>query len=457
MKEENILGTQKISVLLRKFATPSVIALIISAFYNIVDQFFIGHSVGVLGNAATNVAFPLVTVSLSIALLIGIGSASNFNLNMGRKREDVAKKFVGNAFTLMIIMGLILTIIVKLFLDSILKAFGTTDQIMDLAKSYTRITSYGFIFLILSNAGTALIRADGSPRYSMNTIVVGCVLNIILDPIFIFVFDWGIAGAAWATVIGQVVSGIMVLVYARNFKTVDVNKEDFKPEPYYIRQMVSLGLAPFFNQFALIFVQLVTNNTVVYYGSQSPYGSEIPLAVVGIAFKVYMIFFSIAIGISQGAQPLFSYNYGAEKYERVKETYKLAVTNAIKFLFVAFLIFEILPTQVLGLFGTGSDEYFQFGKLFFRIFFIMTALNPIQPISANFLSSIGKPKKGAFISLTRQILFFIPLAIILPIFLGINGLLISGPIADFAAFIASIILVKTKFKEMDKLISKVEA
>lgn len=457
MKEENILGTQKISVLLRKFATPSVIALIISAFYNIVDQFFIGHSVGVLGNAATNVAFPLVTVSLSIALLIGIGSASNFNLNMGRKREDVAKKFVGNAFTLMIIMGLILTIIVKLFLDSILKAFGTTDQIMDLAKSYTRITSYGFIFLILSNAGTALIRADGSPRYSMNTIVVGCVLNIILDPIFIFVFDWGIAGAAWATVIGQVVSGIMVLVYARNFKTVDVNKEDFKPEPYYIRQMVSLGLAPFFNQFALIFVQLVTNNIVVYYGSQSPYGSEIPLAVVGIAFKVYMIFFSIAIGISQGAQPLFSYNYGAEKYERVKETYKLAVTNAIKFLFVAFLIFEIFPTQVLGLFGTGSDEYFQFGKLFFRIFFIMTALNPIQPISANFLSSIGKPKKGAFISLTRQILFFIPLAIILPIFLGINGLLISGPIADFAAFIASIILVKTQFKEMDKLISKVEA
>ncbi|WP_243342343.1 MATE family efflux transporter [Anaerococcus sp. AGMB09787] len=450
MNKENILETESIPRLLAKFAIPSVIAMVVSAFYNIVDQFFIGNSVGFLGNAATNVSFPLVTLCVSVSLLIGIGGSANFNLNMGMKREREAKKYIVNSFFMIFIISLSITILVRIFLSNMLRIFGATDEIMDYAISYTSITSYGFIFLIITNAGTALIRADGSPGYSMFASVIGGIINLILDPIFIFGFDMGVEGAAIATVAGQIISALFVIGYCFHFKTVKIGLDDFKIAISYMGNIAKLGLAPFFNQIAILFVQIVINNSYVHYGPLSPYGAEIPLAVVGIGMKLNMIFFSCAIGISQGMQPIVSYNYGAKEYERVKKTYLISTMVASIILFVAFLMFQLIPNKLLGLFGGGDEKYFEFGRIFFRVFLMMTFINGVQAISSSLFTSIGKPHKGILVSLSRQLIFFVPLALILPRFFGIYGIIFTGPIADFLAFIISVLLVRAEFKDLNR-------
>ena len=451
---EYALATEPIGILLRKYATPSIVAMLVGAFYNIVDQIFIGNSIGVAGNAATNVAFPLTTLSLSLALLVGIGGAANFNLRLGEKRKEEAKFYLANSFIMIGIFGLALTLMVKLFLPQLLTLFGATADNMVHAKTYTDITSNGFLFLILTNAGTALVRADGSPKFSMLAILVGGITNLILDPLFIFVFGWGMAGAAWATVIGQFFSALMVIYYARNFKTVQLTREDFKPSLYHMKQIVSLGAAPFFNQVSLLVVQIIMNNSFVYYGRASRFGPTIPLAVVGIGMKVFMIFFAFALGISQGMQPLVSYNYGARNYDRAKEAYKLSVKVAMLILSVAFILFQTIPGYILRLFGTGSAEYFEFGSYYFRIYLLFTFLIPIQPLTTNLLTSIGEAKRGIFLSLTRQIIFFVPFALILPRFFGIMGLLYTGPVADFISFLLAAWMAYNVFKEMDYLEQK---
>lgn len=453
-KDRNILGTEPVSDLLKKFATPAVIAMIVGALYNIVDQIFIGNNIGFLGNAATNVSFPLTTLCISVTLLIGIGGSANFNLRLGEGKPEEAKKYLGNSFAMVAIVSLVLTVLVKIFLDPLLRAFGATDELMSYARTYTRITSNGFFFMILTNAGTALIRADGSPKYSMASVLVGCIVNVILDACFISGLGWGMAGAAWATVIGQGVSALMVIYYARDFRTVQPKKEDYKPQAKYIKQIASLGVAPFFNQITLLAVQIIMNNSVGYYGQFSRFGSEIPLAVIGIGMKIFMIFFSCAIGISQGMQPIVSYNYGAKNYDRAKEAYTLSIKIGSGIMVGAFLLFQFVPGKLLALFGEGSKEYFEFGNYFFRIYLMMTCVSAFQPITTNLMTSIGKAKKGIFISLTRQLIFFIPLALILPKFFGIMGLLYTGPVADFLAFLVSVIMARREFKNMDYLDAK---
>lgn len=314
MKGENILGREDIKKLLIQFALPSIFALIISSLYNIVDQIFIGNSVGMLGNAATNVAFPLVTICTALALLCGIGGAANFNISLGRGEEELARHYIRNALSLATIAALIFTIITHIFMGSFLKVFGATKEIMDYAIEYVSITSYGFIFLILVNVGSTLIRADGSPKFSMYCMVVGALINLILDPIFIFVFDMGMAGAAYATVLGQFFSFLLIIFYfARHFKSVNLEGKYFELQLDKIINIARLGAASGFNQAAILFVQILMNNFYRYYGSLSEYGANIPLAAVGIVMKVNMIFFSVNIGLSQGLQPISSFNYGAKK------------------------------------------------------------------------------------------------------------------------------------------------
>lgn len=453
-QEENILATKEIPSLLKEFATPSIIAMIVGALYNIVDQIFIGNSVGVLGNAATNVSFPLVTLCLALSLLIGIGGAANFNLRQGEKKPEEAAIYMANSFTLIIIISLIVMVLVKIFLTPLLTLFGATGESMPYAKTYTDITTNGFIFLILTNAGTTLIRADGSPKYSMAATLVGCITNIILDPIFIFIFDWGMAGAAWATVIGQFLSALMVIHYIRDFRTVHVEKNDFKPRFKYMKNIVSLGSAPFLNQVSNLFVQILMNNSIVKYGEASRFGSTIPLAIIGIGIKVFMIFFSCVIGIAQGMQPIISYNYGAKNYDRVKDTFKLSLKVASVIVLVATILFQLFPEKILSLFGDGSQEYFEFGKYFFRIFLMLIILVPIQPLCTNLLTSIGKAKQGAFLSLTRQIIFFVPILLIMLHFFGLMGIIYTGPAADFVSFLISAYMAKREFKEMDEMEEK---
>ncbi len=448
---ENPLGTEPVSTLLRRFAIPSVIAMLVSALYNMVDQLFIGHSIGVLGNAATNVAFPLSMVCTSIGLLCGIGGAANFNLCMGRKDPEHAKSYVGNAISMLAILGVILCVAVQLFLRPMMLLFGATPDVIDYACTYTRITSIGFPFLIVTIGGSNLIRADGSPKFSMLCNLVGAIVNTILDPLFIFVFHMGMAGAALATITGQILSFALVVFYLRGFKTLPLSLSDLKPKIACWARIAALGATPAFNQVAMMVVQIVMNNTLTYYGSNSVYGSDIPLACAGIISKVNMLFFSFVIGISQGLQPIVSFNFGAQKYDRVKDAYKKAVFAATAISIVAFLCFQLFPRQIIGIFGSGSEEYLHFAERYFRIFLFFTFLNGIQPVSSNFFTSIGAPKKGIFLSLTRQIIFLLPLLLIFPYLFGIDGVMYTAPIADLAAASVSIVMIVREFKIMAEL------
>lgn len=448
---ENPLGSEPISTLLRRFAVPSVIAMLVSALYNMVDQLFIGHSIGVLGNAATNVAFPLSMVCTSIGLLCGIGGAANFNLCMGRKDPEHAKSYVGNAISMLAILGVILCVAVQLFLRPMMLLFGATPDVIDYACTYTRITSIGFPFLIVTIGGSNLIRADGSPKFSMLCNLVGAIVNTILDPLFIFVFHMGMAGAALATITGQILSFALVVLYLRGFKTLPLSLSDLKPNMACWARIAALGATPAFNQVAMMVVQIVMNNTLTHYGSNSVYGSDIPLACAGIISKVNMLFFSFVIGISQGLQPIVSFNFGAQKYDRVKDAYKKAVFAATAISIVAFLCFQLFPRQIIGIFGSGSEEYLHFAERYFRIFLFFTFLNGIQPVSSNFFTSIGAPKKGIFLSLTRQIIFLLPLLLIFPYLFGIDGVMYTAPIADLAAASVSIVMVVREFKIMAEL------
>lgn len=448
---KNPLGEEKIGKLLRAYAVPSIISMLVGALYNIVDQFFIGRSVGMLGNAATNVAFPLSTLCTAAALLFGVGGAATFSLKLGAKKEDEASKAVGNAVTLLALVGVVISAVVLIFLRPLMRAFGATDEVLSYAVTYTGITAYGFPFLILTTGGTALVRADGSPRYSMFCTLTGAILNTILDPILIFKFNMGMEGAAVATVIGQAVSAVMVISYLFRFRSARLQKRHFLPHGKDTLQIISLGASHCFNQIAMMVVQIVLNNTMTHYGAQSVYGGEIPLACSGIIAKVTMIFFSFVIGLSQGLQPIAGFNYGAQKYARVRKTMRLALSFGSGIAVAFYIVFQAFPRQIIGLFGTGDELYFAFSERYIRVFLMLLFLDAIQPIASNFFTSIGKAKKGIVLSLTRQVIFLLPLLLILPIFFGLDGAMYAGPLADLVAAILAGVMVVREFRTMRKI------
>lgn len=451
---ENPLGSAPIGQLLRKFAVPSIISMLVSSLYNIVDQIFIGQGVGMLGNAATNVAFPTTTITVAISLLLGIGGAANFNLALGRKQKDRARDIAGTAFGMLLISGVVLCLLIRCFLKPLVIACGATEQTLPYSLAYVGITSLGFPFYMITTGGNHLIRADGKPTYSMALMLSGAIINTILDPLFIFVFHWGIQGAAWATVIGQIFSACMVFLYLPRYLNSSLKLRNLIPKPDCLKAIVSLGSASCLNQLAITVVQILLNNTLRHYGSLSQYGSDIPLAVVGIVSKINMVFLSIVIGLSQGAQPLISFNYGAKKYSRVREAYLKAAGSATVVAVIAFLCFQIFPKQIISLFGNGDELYYQFAVKFIRLYLFCTFFNGLQPVTSNFFTSIGKATKGIFLSMTRQIIFLVPLVIIFPLFLGVEGVMYAGPIADGAAGILAICLVGRELKKMSLLPSE---
>ncbi len=341
----------------------------------------------------------------------------------------------------MLVLGVVLSAVTLLFLAPFLRFFGSPEEVLPYAMEYTRITALGFPFLILSTGGGHLVRADGSPKMTMAINIVGAVVNTVLDAIFVFGFGWGMTGAAAATVIGQVIASIMVIVYLSHYKTVPLHRDAFLPKAEVVLSVVSLGAAPCFNQLAMMLVQIVLNRTLKYYGGLSIYGESIPIACSGIIAKVSMIVMAFVIGISQGLQPIVSFNYGAKKYGRVKKSYYMAIRISAVICVISFVLFQAFPRQIISIFGNGSELYFDFGVNFFRKYLFFICLCFMQPISANFFTAIGKPKKGIFMSLTRQIIFLLPLLLILPRFMGINGVMYAGPIADLVATIVCTILV----------------
>jgi putative MATE family efflux protein len=448
--QKNPLATQRVSKLMVSFAIPSIIAMLVGALYNIVDQLFIGQAVGPLGNAATNIAFPLSISCVALALLFGIGGASCFNLSMGRGEKEKAAYYVGNAISMLVLCGLLLSIISEAFLTDLLRFFGSPDDVLPLAAEYVKITAIGFPFMLLVTGGGHLMRADGSPKMTMFCNLLGAVINTILDAIFVLKLDMGMKGAALATIIGQILSAVVVIVYMLHFKTVKLGLIHLIPRTYYVFKVASIGMASFFNQVAIMVVQIVLNKSLKYYGGQSIYGEATPIACAGIVMKVSQIFFSIVIGLAQGAQPIQSFNYGAGNYKRVKEAYRTTLLVGGGISVIAFLMFQLVPRQLMSLFGEGTEEYYQFGVSYFRIFLFFTFLNFLQPITSNLFTAIGKPLKGIFLSLTRQIIFFLPLVLILPRFFGIDGILYTEPIADLVAAILTVIMGTIEIRHMMK-------
>ena len=451
MITQNPLAIEKEEKLILKFAIPAIISMLVSSLYNIVDQIFIGQGVGMLGNAATNIAFPISVLCTATALTFGIGSASNYNLESGRGDTQKAVEIAGCGLCMLVIGGTIIAGIVLIFLDPLLQLFGATADVLPYAQDYAGITALGAPFLVLTTGGNHLIRADRSPTYSMTSMLIGAIVNTILDPLFIFVFRWGIQGAAWATVIGQVASGIVVLIYFIKFRKMELKLNMCRLRWRYIKAIVSLGMASGINQIAIAAVQIIMNNTLKYYGGLSEYGSDIPLACVGVVSKVNMLFMAFCIGISQGCQPIWGFNYGAGLYDRVKKTYKRAIQSCLILGIIFFFCFQIIPRPIISLFGSGEELYFQFAERYFKIYMFMTFINGIQPMSSGFFTSIGKAKLGIVMSLTRQVLFLIPLVLIFPKLLGIDGVMYAGPIADTAAAIVAITFAIKEHRKMSIL------
>lgn len=447
----NPLGYAPIPGLIRRFAIPSIIGMLVMAAYNITDQIFIGHVVGMRGNAATNVAFPVVTLTIAFAQMAGIGTASNFNINMGARQEEEAKKFVGTGLTLMAVFGVSIMILVLVFKTPILWLCGATETVFPYASAYLGITAFGFPFLLMGNSMSTLIRADGSPKYSMSCNIVGAILNVFLDALFLFVFQWGIRGAAFATIIGQIISFFIGISYFRHFKTFDIHRNMLGIRMKYAAAIIKLGTSNFINHMIMMLVNIVLNNMLRKYGAMSVYGSDIPLAVSGIAAKLNSVLISFAVGLAQGCQPILGFNMGAKNYSRVKKTYQTALGIALCIGLVAFAAFQLAPRQITGIFGTGSELYYEFAAKYLRIYMMMVCIYNVQPITVNYFTSIGNVKQGIIISLSRQGFFLIPLLVILPAFLGLNGVLYAAPIADTLACILALSLIAVNFRQPDKL------
>lgn len=445
---ENPMGTQPVKKLLMQLAIPAMIANVVNALYNIVDQIFIGQGVGYLGNAATNIAFPITTICLALGLMTGVGAASNFNLELGRKEVEKARKIAGTAVVQLMVMGIAVCMLVQIFLAPLMQLFGATNQIFNYAMEYSRITAYGIPFFLFSTGFNPLVRSDGRATFSMMAIIAGAVLNTVLDPIFIFVFQMGIAGAAWATVISQMVSALLLFAYIPKFRSVKFQWEDFIPHMKQVEAIAALGLTSFIFQISALIVQIVSNNLLKTYGAMSIYGSEIPIAVGGIVAKVFVIFIALIIGMTQGVQPIVGYNYGAKYYERVRQTIFLALKIGFGLSFVTWAVFEIFPLQIIQLFGNGNDLYFEFGIRYMRYFMLFTLINGITILITTFFPAIGKAKTGAFLSLARQLLILLPVMLLMTYIFGVEGMMFATPVSDVISLVLCLFFFKRELHDI---------
>lgn len=448
--KENILGTEKISKLMLKFSIPCIISLLVNSLYNIVDQIFIGWGVGYLGNGATNVVFPITMISLAFSLMLGDGAGAFLSIKLGEKKKEEASTGVGNAITLSVIVSTLLCIVSLIFMPKLLSLFGATEELLPYAKNYGYIIAIGVPFMMIGTTLNSIIRSDGQPAYAMKTMVIGAILNTILDPIFIFVFKWGVTGAALATIISQILTFILNILYLKKIKSIKINKKSFKLTKEASKKVSTLGISSFITQMSFVLVITVENNMLKKYGIDSKFGPNIPITVLGIVMKISQILNSIIVGLAVGAQPILGYNYGAEKYDRVKQTLKTTLKVSLVISTIAFILFQTIPDKLIGLFGGGDELYIEFACLSFRIYLMLVIFNGVQVPSGIFFQAIGKSVKSAILSLSRQILFLIPAMIILGKIFKIKGVLYAGPLADSLAFILSIILIIHELNVMKK-------
>ena len=458
-KTNTFLVTEKIGKLMRKYAIPCIISLVVAALYNIVDQIFIANAdyLGSYGNAANTVVFPLTVVALAIAVMIGDGCCAFVSISLGAGNKEDAHKSIGSAVLLCVISSVVLTAIYLIFSDPILTVFGgkVNDETYACATEYFFWIALGVPFYMFGQAMNPIIRSDGSPKFAMFATVAGAVANIILDPIFIFPMKMGMKGAAIATVLGQVLTAALSVWYLCHMKAIRLGKSSFGFWGRLMKKFLSLGFTSFLAQISLVISMAAVQNMCTKYGAMDeifgqPEYAQIPLAVLGIVMKFFQIAISISIGLAAGSIPIVGYNIGAKRKDRAKTlfTYLLIAEAAIGA--VALLIVEFLPKQLIGIFGAGNESvyYTEFAIKSFRIYLGMMILAMVNKGTFIYLQALGKAVLSTIISLTREIIFGVALPIILPIFFGLNGLLYSFPAADILTFIIALIIICKTYKEL---------
>lgn len=443
---DNYLATEPIGKLLLKFSVPCVLSMLVSALYNIVDQIFIGQSVGYLGNAATNVVYPFTVLALALALLIGDGSAALLSLSLGSGDRETGSRCIGNGIVLTGLTGVVLMVLGFVCSDLILRMFGVTEASYQYAWEYLRIILIGIPFYVFTSGMNSAIRADGAPGYAMFATVLGAVLNLILDPVAIFVFHWGVQGAAIATVIGQVASCVMTAWYFRRPRMLAFHPSSFRLQGRTVRKISQLGVSSFITQIAIVVVISVANNMIVLTGAQSAYGADIPLSAVGIVMKVFGIVIAFSVGIAVGGQPIAGYNCGAGNRKRVFDVYRHIIAANLVVGAISMLLFECCPQAIVSLFGNESALYNEYADLCFRIYLGGILLCCVQKASSIFLQSIGKPVKATVLSLSRDVVFLVPGIVILALQFGVTGMLWAAPIADGLALILTVALIASEYR-----------
>ncbi len=456
----NPLGWERIGKLLFKFSIPGIVSMLVNSLYNIVDQIFIGQEIGYLGNGATTVIFPLTTIALALSLLIGDGTASYMSLMLGRKNKEEASKGVAIAVWASIAIGIILGILFMVFLEPLCYLFGATELILPYAKEYGLIIAFGMPVASISVAFAGFIRADGSPVYNMIGLIAGCITNIVLDYLFIIVFHWGIAGAAWATIIGQAVNAVIYFVYLFRLKTVEINKRVFVESRKKFFVVAKLGISSFINQSLVVLIIGIQNNLLKTYGAQSEYGAEIPMTALGVTMKLFNILMAILIGLSSGSQPIWGYNYGSGRRDRVKKTFIYASIAGTVIMTIAFALFQLFPEPIVSIFGHSDALYTEFSVKCLKIYLIALPLFAVRMLISSLLQAVGKPYFAAGLSLLKQIIAQIPAMFLLAPLMGVDGILWAGPISDVISFVVSvaflIVLSKKIFSTSGKRNSGVE-
>lgn len=442
-KKGNPLGYRPIGKLLGQFALPAIVSMLVNAVYNIVDQIFIGQGVGYLGNAATTIAFPIVTIILAISTLLGAGGSAYAAIKLGEKREEEAEKTLGTIVILALIASAVIMAAGFLFMNPMLKIFGATENTVDYARQYTSIILLGTPFNILSVVLSNMSRTDGSPALSMYALLVGAALNTILDPIYIFVFHWGVSGAAVATITSQIISALVLIFYfVKKGKNMRLRKSGFKFSREICMKVLPLGMSSGITQIASTLFQVVMNNSLVYYGNKTTVGGDVALSAMGIVNKISMILLAVCIGIGIGSQPILGFNKGANQPKRVRKTYLLAISAATIVSLIGWAACQIFPGQILSLFGTQDEQFTQFAIKCLKIYMLGIFTAGFQVVSTSYFQSTGQPFKASILSMLRQLLLLIPLILILPISLGLEGILYAGPVADVvSALIVSLFAV----------------
>ena len=454
-----ILGKEKIGKLMKQYAIPCIISLLVGALYNIVDQIFIANAsyLGSYGNAANTVVFPLTVVALAIAVMIGDGCCAFVSISLGKKESDKANSCVGNAVVMTLISGIILTLLYLLFDEAIITMFGGNVNVETFAycKEYFFYITLGIVFYMFGQAMNPIIRADGNPKFAMICTLIGAIINIILDPIFIYIFEWGMMGAAVATILGQIVTAILSFWYLCNMKILEVRKKDLKLDLQVCKDSLILGITSFLSQISLVASMAAVNNMLRKYGmmdeifSQSQY-AQIPMAVVGIVMKFFQIVISIVVGMAAGCIPIVGYNMGANKKERVQELFTKLLKAEAMVGFVAFVLVEFFPQQLIQIFGAANESiyYTQFAIKAFRIYLCMVVMACVNKACFIFLQAMGKAKESTILSMVREVLFGVGLALLLPIFFNLDGVLYSMPASDIFTFILALVIIKDTYKEL---------